>query len=93
MKSECIRPQTPVSLADALSLVSKFVEYYNTKRLHSAIGYITPLDKLNGKEQEIFKARDKKLEAAREVRKQQREQEFLAAQTNNMLGNQVNSAT
>ena len=93
MKSECIRPQTPVSLADALSMVSKFVEYYNTKRLHSAIGYITPLDKLKGREQEIFNARDKKLEAARDMRKQQREREFLVAQTKNMLRNQVNSET
>jgi hypothetical protein len=30
-------------------------------RLHSAIGYITPADKLAGKEEAIFAARDQKL--------------------------------
>jgi len=34
-------------------------------RLHSAIGYVTPKDKLEGREREIFAARDRKLEAAR----------------------------
>ncbi len=32
-------------------------------RLHSAIGYIAPADKLAGREEEIFAARDRKLEA------------------------------
>lgn len=79
MKSECIRPKTPVSLDDAIRIVTEFVEYYNTKRLHSSIGYIAPLDKLSGKAQEIFDARDKKLEAARALRKQQREVRIPAA--------------
>jgi hypothetical protein len=34
--------------------------------LHSALGYIAPADKLAGREQEIFAARDRKLEAARQ---------------------------
>jgi transposase InsO family protein len=73
MKHECIGPKTPVSLEDALRLVAQFVEYYNNTRLHSSIGYVAPVDKLNGKADEIFKARDKKLEAARAARKLQRE--------------------
>lgn len=78
MKSECIRPKTPVSLDDAMRLVGQFIEHYNAKRLHSAIGYITPLDKLEGKAQLIFNARDRKLEAARAARKQQREAQSTA---------------
>lgn len=73
IKHECIRPNTPVSLEDAKRLVADFIRNYNTERLHSSIGYITPLDKLNGKEEEIFKARDIKLEAARAARKRERE--------------------
>jgi hypothetical protein len=73
IKHECIRPHTPVSLEDAKRLVAEFIRSYNTERLHSSIGYITPLDKLNGKEEEIFKARDMKLEAARAARKRERE--------------------
>jgi len=42
---------------------------FNTVRLHSAIGYITPLDKLLGKEKAIFAARDQKLAQARQQRK------------------------
>jgi len=81
MKSECIRPKTPVSLDDALKLVTDFIDYYNSRRLHSAIGYIAPLDKLRGKEQEIFDARDRKLEAARALRKQKREVQTAPAES------------
>lgn len=79
MKSECIRPKTPVSLDDAIRLVTEFVEYYNTTRLHSSIGYVAPVDKLTGKEQEIFRARDEKLDAARARRKQQRDAQITIA--------------
>jgi len=44
----------------------------NTRRLHSALGYITPKDKLEGRENEIFAARDRKLQEAREQRKARR---------------------
>ena len=55
IKHECIRPNAPVSLADAKRIVKEFIETYNNQRLHSALGYITPVDKLNGKAEEIFK--------------------------------------
>lgn len=74
LKRECIRPGTPLTLDDARRLVAGYVEHYNTGRLHSAIGYVTPKDKLEGREQLIFDARDHKLEAARERRKAAREQ-------------------
>jgi transposase InsO family protein len=72
LKGECIRPGVPLSLDEARIMVEKFVGYYNNIRLHSAIGYVAPVDKLNGREQEIFKERDRKLEAARELRKRKR---------------------
>lgn len=72
LKGECIRPKTPLSLDDARRLVAEYIEHYNTVRLHSAIGYIAPADKLNGKAEEIFKERDRKLEAAREQRRLKR---------------------
>jgi len=49
LKRECIRPKSPVSLADAQRLVADYVGEYNEVRLHSAIGYITPKDKLLGR--------------------------------------------
>jgi hypothetical protein len=48
-------------------------EHYNTRRLHSAIGYVTPADKMAGREPEIFAARDRKLEAARQQRQSKRQ--------------------
>jgi transposase InsO family protein len=73
IKTECIRPSTPLSLEEALRIVSRYVEHYNQVRLHSAIGYLTPADKLAGREAEIFAARDRKLAEARERRKARRE--------------------
>jgi hypothetical protein len=52
---------------------------YNTVRLHSALGYITPLAKLQGREKIIFAERDRKLEAARERRKANRQAARQAA--------------
>ena len=68
LKSECIRPGTPLSLDDALRLVQAYVEHYNNVRLNSAIGYVTPKDVLAGRQQEIHAERDRKLEAARQQR-------------------------
>ena len=72
IKGECIRPGVPLSLDDARRMAERFINHYNNVRLHSAIGYIAPMDKLNGRDQEIFKERDRKLEKARELRKKKR---------------------
>jgi putative transposase len=69
LKGDCIRSQTPLSLEDAQRIVGNYVARYNTVRLHSAIGYLTPKDKLDGRAQEIFEARDRKLAEARERRR------------------------
>ena len=53
LKSECIRPRTPLSLEDAWLLVEGYVEHYNDVRLNSATGYITPKDMLAGRQLEI----------------------------------------
>ena len=73
IKTECIRPKTPVSLEDAKRLVAEYVTFYNTQRRHSAIHYVTPLDKLEGRDVEILALRDQRLEAARARRKAARE--------------------
>lgn len=80
LKRECIRPQCPLSIEDAKRVVAEFVNYYNTQRLHSAIGYITPKDKLEGREEQIFTERDRKLCKARERRKIRRRKQRQALQ-------------
>src|ERR1019366_6825889 len=48
--------------------IQAYVDHYNTVRLHSAIGYVTPHDMLAGRQAEIHAARDRKLEEARTQR-------------------------
>ena len=83
VKSEAVRPKCPLSLEDARRIVGEFVERYNTRRLHSAIGYVAPADKLAGREAQIFAARDQKLEQARERRAKNRQaaREILSVKT------------
>lgn len=49
------------------------VDHYYHIQLRSAIGYVMPADKLVGREAEIFKERNRKLEVTREERKQRRQ--------------------
>jgi transposase InsO family protein len=80
LKEQAIHRKTPLSLEDAKRLVGEFIDYYNKTRLHSAIGYIAPHDRLAGRQDEIHAARDKKLEAAREARKLKRQIHHLTKQ-------------
>ena len=72
LKEQAIRPKTPLSLEQARQVVGEFVDHYNNVRLHSAIGFVTPQDKLAGRAEEIWNERDAKLEAARERRREKR---------------------
>src|SRR5205814_9233643 len=74
LKGECIRPGSPLSADDARRLIQNYVDHYNTVRLHSAIGYVTPLDRPAGRQAEIHAARDRKLEEARRQRQLRRQQ-------------------
>lgn len=78
LKSECIRPGTPLSLDDARRLVAGYVEHYNAVRLHSAIGYVAPADKLAGREPAIFAERNRNLDEARARRKAARQAARMA---------------
>jgi len=72
LKRECIRPACPEDVEEARRRIAAFVAEYNQVRLHSALRYITPADKLHGLEQIIFEERDRKLEEARARRQQAR---------------------
>ena len=68
LKDECIRPSCPATKEEAEKRVTLFIEQYNHVRLHSAIGYVTPADKLAGLDKQICDERDRKLEEARSRR-------------------------
>jgi putative transposase len=73
LKGDCIRVKVPLSLDDARKIVADFVAHYNNVRLHSAIAYVTPKDKLLGNDQAIHAERDRKLAEARQCRQQMRQ--------------------
>lgn len=73
LKTDAIRVKRIEDLDEARRVINAFVEHYNGTRLHSAIGYIAPADCLAGRSKEIWAARDLKLEAAREQRRQRRQ--------------------
>ena len=85
LKRECIRRKTPLSLDDARRIVDGYVQHYNNTRLHSAIGYIAPHDKLQGRAEAILAARQAKLAAARTQRRavhsEDRQNQYLTTGT------------
>jgi len=73
VKSECIRPRTPLNIEDAKRLLADCVYDYNHRRLHSAIDYITPADKPVGRAPGLLIERERKLQAARKLRAERRQ--------------------
>lgn len=70
VKRECIREKNPGTVEETRWYVGDYVKHYSMGRLHSTIGYVTPQAMLEGRALETHQARDQKLEAARELRKQ-----------------------
>ncbi len=68
IKSECVRQAGWSELEQASAQIEQYVNYYNTKRLHSALGYVTPFAKLQGHEEFIFARRQQQLRQARYLR-------------------------
>jgi len=81
IKSEGIRPGVPLSLEEGRSVTGQYITYYNDKRLHSSIGYITPKDMLEGRRVQIHQQRDRKLEEARALREKQPKSTELPGRT------------
>ena len=67
-KNEFVRRNSFLSLDDLEKQLANYIEIYNHRRLHSALGYITPHDMLMGHQDQIFKERRYKVERARQER-------------------------
>lgn len=72
LKQECVRLASLASWEEAQRRIAAYVDHYNNVRLHSALGYVTPADRLAGLDTVIFKERDRKLEEARDRRAEAR---------------------
>jgi transposase InsO family protein len=75
-KDECIRKNSFINIDDLKKRFRDYITYYNTRRLHSSLGYICPLDMLRGHQEKIFKERREKLNNAQKERKKQRQMEM-----------------
>ena len=69
LKSKAVRPIQPRDYSEAYKCIEGFIENYNYKRLHSAIGYVTPFDKLLGLDAELQSERKRKMTQAQIMRK------------------------
>lgn len=83
LKKETIRPAAPKTYKEAARLIDGFVTQYNNERLHSGLGYIAPVDALNGRTALIQAKRDETLRLARESRAVVRE--MIRATDNDLL--------
>jgi putative transposase len=69
IKSEAIRRQSYLSIEDARNQIERYIKYYNEKRLHSSIYYLTPKDVFEENMEKKLKKRQRKLYLAAEKRK------------------------
>lgn len=68
ISEECLRQKSFINLDDARRQIARYVEYYNTRRLHSSLYYLTPQEVFNGHMRERLQERDAKLERAAQQR-------------------------
>ena len=65
---ELIDPSDADSFEILNKLIKEQIDYYNYKRYHSAIGYITPYDMYRGRAEMIYESRKRKLKQAKQHR-------------------------
>jgi len=65
INQECLSRQSLLDLQDARHQIAQYIQRYNTKRLHSALYYLTPEDFLLGRIEQRLTERNRRLEEAR----------------------------
>jgi len=64
LKSEHVRRSAYVNYQDACIRMARWIAYYNSERLHSAVDYLTPNDVFNGRKSARLAERKEKLHTA-----------------------------
>jgi len=70
VKQEEVYPGEYVDQYDARDGIGQFIDYYNHRRPHQSLGYVTPYDKLIGRAEEIIQERRERHVAAQQRRKE-----------------------
>jgi transposase InsO family protein len=79
LREEGFGEQAPSDYYQACDLIENWVEYYNNRRLHSAIQYLRPIDYYRGEPEKLIKERIAKLNRARKLRRQLNKERFKKA--------------
>ena len=76
---EALDDQELKNLGRARQIIGRWVEFYNTRRLHAGLKYLAPAEYWQGDPQARFEERSKKLDEARERRETINRKRFLEA--------------
>lgn len=68
INEECLRKQSFINLDDARTQVDQYIKFYNTKRLHSSLFYLTPEDFLFDRVEDRLLKRQNKFDEAKQNR-------------------------
>jgi len=79
ISEEFLRIKSSVSFDDFVQSINDYVCYYNTKRLHASLFYLTPEDFLMNRQQARLNDREVKMEKAEELRANYWRSAFAAA--------------
>jgi len=67
---EALEGEELTDLLQARSVIARIIEWYNTERLHSALGYLRPMDYYRGDPAKLHEARRRKMTEARHRRRE-----------------------
>jgi len=82
---EALEGEELTDLLQARDVLARIIRWYNRERLHSALGYLRPIDYYRGNPSELHEARRKKL---REARHRRRERNLKLRQPTLPLGSE-----
>ena len=68
INQECLTRSSFIDLDDAKKQIQRFIDFYNTKRLHSSLFYLTPEDFLLNRVDQRLQERELKLKEAKQNR-------------------------
>lgn len=68
INEEYLKKTSMINIEDARKQIKEYIEFYNTKRLHSSLYYLTPNDYINDTVKEKLELREIKLQEARKNR-------------------------
>ena len=83
---EALEGEELTDYLQAVKVIARMIRWYNEERLHSALGFLRPVDYYRGKPEEIYAERRQKLAAARHRRREKKPSSSAAHAAINQRG-------